>query len=217
MKTAPNPTLSKLLTKGPRALSSAELLTIIHGQKSKNTQVFTEYAPRFRLVERDIDSLANLTGWGLLHTCQTVAALELGRRYSPESRPSRDTVHLPSDIYQRLAPRYASESREHLIGIYLDSGHHILREVILSIGTLTQTFMHPREIFTPALQCHAASVILVHNHPSGDSTPSTADLTNTERVRSAGQLLGIDLLDHIIIGESSYSSLLTEDFCVAVS
>ncbi len=208
----------KLCRLGPAALSATELLAVIAGSAGKQntfaekiSRVLSEYGNSLLLRERSPTTLSYLTGLPLTLCCRALAALELGRRYTPSNnRGRRATFRLPVDVYQRLRGRLEGEPREHLYGLYLDSGNRLLREHLISVGTLDSTFMHPREIFAPALECRAAGVILAHNHPSGDPTPSPADKENTTRAKSAGEMLGIALLDHVIIGQRGYTSVLEE-------
>ncbi len=213
----PTPT-QKLARLGPAALSATELLTVIAGRDSAKqhfaeqiSRILGEYGNSLLLRERSPTTLSYLTGLPLGLCCRAIAALELGRRYTPTTHSGRRaTFRLPADVYQRLRGRLTDEPREHLYGLYLDSGNRLLREHLISVGTLDSTFMHPREIYAPALECHAAGVILAHNHPSGDPTPSSADRENTTRAQAAGELLGISLLDHVVIGRRGYVSVLAE-------
>ena len=107
----------------------------------------------------------------------------------------------PDDAYRILRPMMEGLRKEHFVAIYLDGRRRVAHVETISVGTLTSTLVHPREVFLPAIACSAASIIVAHNHPSGDPNPSPEDLALTRRLRDAGRLLGIELVDHIIVGK----------------
>ncbi len=116
-------------------------------------------------------------------------------------------VRGPEDLYKLLRPRIAKADREHFVAVLLSSRNTVIGIETVSVGSLNASIVHPREVFKPAIVHSASALALAHNHPSGDVTPSEEDLAITKRLRDAGHLLGIDLLDHLIIGKSAYTSL----------
>jgi DNA repair protein RadC len=136
---------------------------------------------------------------------QLIRIFALGRRLFSESTELE--IHGPEDAYHYLAPEMAHLTREHFRGLYLNVKGGLVVDEVISIGTLTSALVHPREVFGPAVEKHCHSVLIAHNHPSGDPTPSSEDIRLTRELAEAGRLLNIELLDHIIIGHDSYSSL----------
>lgn len=126
------------------------------------------------------------------------------RRYRGKVPP---TIKGPEDVYRLLSPALRGEPREHFVALYLSSRHHVLAQETISVGSLNASIVHPREVFRPAILHSAAALILAHNHPSGDPSPSEEDLAITKRLHEAGALLGIELLDHIILAASDYVSM----------
>ena len=111
------------------------------------------------------------------------------------------------DVFEYLHPHVAGKEKEMFFALLLDSKNRLLREEVVSVGTLTASLVHPREVFRPAIRESAASIIVAHNHPSGDPSPSAEDLDVTARLKSAGELMGIPVLDHVILGAGTYTSL----------
>lgn len=201
----------------PTALTSPELLSIIYGETRDQRsplelaeRVFKNYGNRAITHERNALRLQKITGIPLEECYRTVAVFELCRRDGC-SRGRPRTIHKPEDVYVLLRGQMEGMTKECLYGIYLDGEHRILRESVISIGTLSETFMSPRDIFIPAMECNAAHVIIAHNHPSGNPEPSAKDLRNTAKVQEAGRMLGFPLLDHIIIGYGRFRSILQEN------
>jgi DNA repair protein RadC len=201
----------------PSALTGPELLSIIYGTTRDKRgslelaeRVFKNYGNRAITHEHNALQLQKITGLPLEECYRTIAVFELGRRYiCPRGRPR--TIHKPEDAYLLLRGQMEGLSKECLYGIYLDSDHRILRESVISIGTLDETFMNPRDIFLPAMECNAAKVVIAHNHPSGNPEPSAQDIENTKKAQEAGRMLGFPLLDHIVIGYGKFKSILQED------
>ncbi len=141
------------------------------------------------------------------HCRRLIDALELGRRiYAPSDKQPTE-IHGPKDAYQYLASQMAHLKREHFRGLYMNVKGILEADEVISIGTLTSSLIHPREVFGPALEQRCHSVLVAHNHPSGDPNPSPEDIHLTRELADAGRLLGIELLDHLIIGSDSYVSL----------
>ena len=134
------------------------------------------------------------------------AALELGRRRAARAPAPVVPVRGGYDVYHYLSPRFLGCREERLWALYLDSKGRLVRERQVSQGTLTTSLVHPREVFAPAVQHQAAAVIVAHNHPSGDPEPSAEDHATTRRLQRAGRLLGIELLDHLVVGAARYRS-----------
>jgi DNA repair protein RadC len=146
-------------------------------------------------------------GIGSASASRIVAALELGRRVASEP-PGRDApIRGPSDVFARLGPLLRDLRQEEFHALLLNSQHRVIRDVLVTRGILDASLIHPREVFRAAIVESAAGVILVHNHPSGDPTPSPEDLAVTRQLASAGRAVGIPVLDHVVVGEGSFVSL----------
>lgn len=146
---------------------------------------------------------------GLNKACQIVAAFELGRRFFEEPMRKAPTILTADDAYEYVRDM-AKFTKEHFRGLYLNTRNRVIRDEIISIGTLNMSVVHPREVFLPAVEFTAAAIILAHNHPSGDPTPSEEDLAITHQMVEAGRVMGIEVFDHLIIGDNSYISLQQE-------
>ncbi|MBI3925804.1 MAG: DNA repair protein RadC [Armatimonadetes bacterium] len=198
----------KLQTQDIRTMEDRELLALLLGTGARGKSVFQladELVREGILRSRvpTVDELCRVPGIGPARASAVVAGLELGRR---AHQPAGPPVSCPEEAYAFLSGM--SELRqEHFRGLYLDARRRLLQDITISIGTLTASLVHPREVFRPALECSAASLVVAHNHPSGDSTPSREDLSLTRRLKRAGDILGIELLDHLIIGRGEFVSL----------
>lgn len=137
------------------------------------------------------------------------AAFELGRRVEAARRPPRPALRSPERVHRLLQPRLRGLVRETFLVLLLDGKHRLEQVQTVSVGTLTSSLVHPREVFAPALVARAAALIAVHNHPSGDVEPSADDLEVTRRLIAAGRLVGVPLLDHVIVTDEAYLSLRT--------
>jgi len=145
-------------------------------------------------------------GIGPAKATKILAALELGRRATEEARPDRERFRTPRDVYERMRFRLRDLGHEEFHVLLLDTQNQILRDLLVTRGTLDASLVHPREVFRAAVAEAAAAVILVHNHPSGDPTPSAEDRAVTRQLRAAGETMGIAVLDHVIVGEGRYVS-----------
>ncbi|MBQ9239231.1 MAG: DNA repair protein RadC [Treponema sp.] len=154
--------------------------------------------------EEIIERLRSLTGMGMGKSLAIAAALELGRRRNGHLHA---VIHSPEDVIPFIRG-YAMQPKEHFLCITLNGGHEIIQIRVISIGTINQTIVHPREIFSEALMQNAAAIIVCHNHPSGNCEPSAEDIETTQTLLSAAKIIGIALLDHIIIDRDSYFSFL---------
>ncbi len=203
----------KLLKQGLASLSSPELLALLltTGTKkedvlSMSKRILKEYGEKSLAFERNPKNLSELD-IPLGKACQIMACFELGRRFFDKKQHGTPLIRTSKQAYEYLSDM-SKLPKEHLRGLYLNSRFHVIHDEVLSIGSLTANIVHPREVFQPALERGAVAVILAHNHPSGSPLPTTSDKLITEQLVSAGAILGIELLDHLVIGESSFSSLL---------
>lgn len=196
----PLPPRERLARVGPTRLEDWELVALLLGTPRSEL-------PR-ELLEHDLshltmETLCAVPGIGPARASAVVAALELGRRLT---RPGGPQVSTPEEAY-RLLHDMADLKKEHFRALYLDSRRRLIVGETVSIGTLTASLVHPREVFQPAIERSACSVLVAHNHPSGDPEPSAEDLALTRRLRQAGDILGIELTDHLIVGRDRFVSL----------
>jgi DNA repair protein RadC len=206
----------KLLTKGAQALSNAELLAILLRTGTKEDSVL-RVAERLlkKYEEIGVAALSGLTpqdisqikGIGPVKAVTVAAAVELGKRLNGLASAERAIIRSPQDAANLLMARLRYEAREHFVVLVLSTKNHVLATPTISIGSLNASIVHPRELFRQVIHYSAASVILVHNHPSGDPTPSSEDIDLTRKLVDAGKLLEIPVLDHVIIGDNKYVSL----------
>lgn len=206
----------KLSTAGPAALSVSELLAIIFGTGSKKedvlvmaTRIVKEYGERILSRQTNAAHLSRELNIPLQKALQVVACAELGRRFFTKNPSATPVIRAASEVFDYLKDM-RDLPREHMRGIYLNSHHKIIHDEVIFIGTANSSLVHPREVFKPAIEYGAAAVILAHNHPSGDVTPSPADIDVTKQVIAAGKLIGIHLIDHVIIGKNSFVSIPVE-------
>jgi len=201
----------RFLSSGPASLSPAELLAIIlrSGTPGRNiVDTCQELISKFsleRLPGLSLQELQAVNGIGEAKAMQVIAVFELQKRLH-YTRNARLRVQSARDVFEYMKGRIPDETREHLCILFLDAKNRIIRHEIISVGTLTASLIHPREIFKAAIRESANAVILVHNHPSGDVQPSGADKQVTTILKQAGNLLQIDLLDHVIIGTEDWFS-----------
>ncbi|OGJ21291.1 hypothetical protein A3K73_05560 [Candidatus Pacearchaeota archaeon RBG_13_36_9] len=205
----------KLIKQGAENLTNSELLAIILrvGNRGENVldlsnKLFNKYDIR-SLSRVEISKLRKEIGIGDAKACQIAACFELGRRlaaFKKDGHIIRDT----KDIAKIFLPEMGALKKEHFKGVYLNSRKRIIKEETIFIGSLNESVIHPREIFRIALDENAAALILLHNHPSGDPTPSEFDIKVTKELVKAGDILGIKVLDHIILGENKYLSFKEE-------
>lgn len=139
--------------------------------------------------------------------CQIAACFEMAKRLASFTEDPCPKIRSSKDVYRLISPRLRDMKKEAFMALYLDTKNHLIREETVSIGSLNVSVVHPREVFRSAVQESAAALILVHNHPSGDPNPSNDDIDITKEMVMAGKLMGIEVLDHIIIGNSSFISL----------
>lgn len=159
-----------------------------------------------RVMTASLAELCAVPGIGPAKAAKVLAALELGRRAAEEARPERDRISTPRDVYERMRLTLRDLPHEEFHVLLLNTRNEVLRDLQITRGTLDASLVHPREVFRPAITQAAASVILVHNHPSGDPSPSAEDRAVTRQLRTAGEALGIEVLDHVVVGEGRYVS-----------
>ncbi len=204
---------------GAQELSLQELLAIIIGSGSRGAgalvvayRVLETFGDLVSLGRSNLDDLRSVSGIGFARACQLVAAFELGKRFARECGNNGSAIRSPQDIAGIFMDEMKHYDREHFKAAFLNTKNQILKTVTVSIGSLNASIVHPREILKPAISASAASIVLVHNHPTGDPKPSKEDIEFTRRFAKCGELIGIGLLDHIIIGAGSYTSLKEKGF-----
>jgi DNA repair protein RadC len=203
---------------GVRNLSNAELLGLVIGSGSSGASALTvasRIQARFagslqRLAAVDVAALEGVPGVGVATASRLAAALELGRRAAVDEERLEDPIRGPADVFRRMGPRLRDVPQEEFHAILLNTRHRVVREVLVTRGILDASLIHPREVFRVAVSEGAAGIILVHNHPSGDPTPSAEDRAVTRQLADAGRAVGIPVLDHVVIGRTSYASLANE-------
>lgn len=207
----------RLLAKGPDALSDAQLLAILlrTGRRdSSAVQVAIELLSQLGglsgLAKSGVDELCSIQGVGPAKAAQLKAAVELGRRSLVVPLSTGTRVSSSADLFRHFYPLLRDRKQELFKIVLLDAKNTVVKETTISEGSLTLSVVHPREVFAPAIRESAAAVIFLHNHPSGDPTPSPEDRRLTDRLVAAGRLLGISVLDHVIIGDARYVSFADE-------
>lgn len=205
----------KLVSYGPAVLSNAELLAILlrTGTRGESVLRMAERVLAYckdrglaSMMHMSVEELAKIHGLGPGKAATVLAAVELGRRLAiAEARV--EIIHGPEDVARFAMPHFRHETKEHFAVLLLNTKNHILAMPVISQGSLTASVVHPREVFEAAVRHSAASMILLHNHPSGDPSPSREDIAVTERLVKAGQIMDIPVLDHVIIGNDSFASL----------
>ena len=204
----------RLRALGVRSLGAAELLAVILGSGHRGRsslaiahEVLAQVGGSLRaLSSRPVATIGDVAGVGPARAMAIVAAMELGRRAAAEPHGDRVAVHNPSDVVAAFAPHLEALAVEEFHILILDAQHHLERDVLVTRGILDSSLVHPREVFREAIAERAASIILLHNHPSGDPTPSPEDRLVTAQLVAAGTLLGIPVRDHVVIGRGRYVS-----------
>jgi DNA repair protein RadC len=204
----------RLIAVGAEALSHAELLAILlrTGTKRESavllaSRVLKECGSLRGIVDLSIDELTSIRGIGPAKAVQLRAGIELGRRLARSQQGETLTIRKPSDAANFMMEELRYLKKEHFVCLFLNTKNHVIHRETLSVGTLNASLVHPREVFRAAIKCSSASIICLHNHPSGDPTPSPEDVTLTRRLQEAGELVGIDVLDHLVIGDNRFISL----------
>lgn len=203
----------KLITYGPDVLQVNELLAILLNVGTKKEEVFAmsnrilrEYGEKSIVHQTNVKRLMEELDIPETKACQIVACFELGRRFLTEGTGRAITIRTPQQAYAHLKDM-GSLPKEHLRGLYLNNHYKLIHDEVISIGSVTANIVHPREVFRPALEYAASAVVLAHNHPSGDASPSTEDIEITQQLAEAGELIGIELLDHIVITKEGFGNV----------
>ena len=203
----------RLIKFGPEALSAQELLALVIGRgipKKSVMNIAQELLARFgnikAISQASIEALSEIKGVGLAKAAQLKACFELGKRQDLEPELKNYDIKNPQSVVKAIRASIKDKAKEHFKLILLDTRNKIIGISTISIGTLNASLVHPREIFKEAIIHNSASVVLAHNHPSGDPEPSEEDLTITKRLVKSGKILGIEVIDHIIIGKTNFSS-----------
>ncbi|WP_090438966.1 RadC family protein [Natronincola peptidivorans] len=205
----------KLLANGVNALSNTELLAILlsTGTKemsaidlAKNIICSSKEGIRF-FADCTMEELRSINGVGMAKASQIIAAVELGKRIALTTKANNYKIKSPDDVSLLVMEEMRYLKKEYFNIILLNTKNEVIDIENISIGSLNSSIVHPREVFIRAIKRTSSSIILVHNHPSGDPTPSPEDVNITKRLVESGKLIGIEVLDHIIIGDNIYSSL----------
>ena len=202
----------RLKQKGVEALNDAEILAVLlqSGFKGEsvidmsNRLISTYGLDQFNTL--GLTELMNIKGIGIAKACKIIAAFELSKRVNG-GRICEKVINSASDIADYYMEKLKDKKKEYFIAVFLDSKNKIIKDEVISIGTLNSSLVHPREVFKEAIKNSANAIILVHNHPSGDCRASSEDLEITEKMKEAGDMVGIKVLDHIIIGSDRYEGL----------
>lgn len=204
-------TMQRLLEHGPAAMSNRDLFRILdlHWWNGKSLSEGDSGSGAMMVREVAAESLMGLQVKGRvtqIKAAKLAAAIELGRRLPSEGRSPKPMLRTPADIAKYLMPKYSAEPIEKFGVMLLTVRHQLKFEGIVSVGCLTSSLVHPREVFKAAVEHSAAALVLFHNHPSGDPEPSAEDVSLTRRLVSAGVLMGIEVLDHLVVGAGRYVS-----------
>ncbi|MDO5017838.1 MAG: DNA repair protein RadC [Lagierella massiliensis] len=204
----------KMRDYGPSTLTSEELVAILIGTGTKKynavelaSRVLQEIENQNNYNDITLEELMKIEGIKLSKGCTLIAAIELAKRLNiRQSIKDHYKINSPKSLAKIFMHKLSKELREYFYVILLDTKNKIISAEVVSIGTLNSSLVHPREVFKPAIKKSAKSIILLHNHPSGDTSPSTDDIRLTNRLVESGKLLGIEVLDHLIIGDDKYLS-----------
>ena len=204
----------RLSKHGPEALSTPEILAILlrTGTARESALDVAEglvgHLGGLRgLADATIEQLSQIRGVGVVKAIEIRAAVELGKRIAAFTQEARPVIRCPADVSQLVMSEMRYESREQFRVLLLDTRNQVMRVSTVSIGSLTESIVHPREVFREAIRHSCAALIAVHNHPSGDPSPSPEDIQVTQRLAEAGRVVGIEVLDHVIVGDGRFVSL----------
>jgi len=203
---------------GAESLSAQEIIALILGRGISGESVMvtaqrliSQFGSLGGIAGASVEELSQIKGIGLAKAAQIKAAFELANRMEVSTAASeKPVIKKPEDVAGLVTGRLKGKKREYFLAILLDTRSRLIKVAEISVGSLDASVVHPREVFKEAISASAASVIFVHNHPSGDPTPSEDDIKLTKRLAEAGEIVGIDVLDHVIIGDNKYLSLKRE-------
>ena len=205
----------KLLREGSDRLSTTEILAILINSGTKEISALEIAAQLLSIDKRGVrflaecspEELSRIKGMGQAKICTVLAAVELGKRIAAAPVRDRNLIRSSSDIADLFMEKMRYYKKEHFVSLMINAKGEIIEETEVSIGDLCSSSTHPREVFVDAVKRSAGSVVFLHNHPSGDPSPSDTDVQTTKRLIEAGTILGIPVLDHIIIGDGIYVSM----------
>ncbi|MER2028133.1 MAG: DNA repair protein RadC [Solibacillus sp.] len=204
----------RLIRQGARSLSNQELIAILLGTGTKRESVLTvanrvliNFEKLHNLKHATLEEMTGINGIGEAKAVLLLAAIELGRRLASKDLEERFTIRSPEDAATFLMQDMTSLQQEHFVCLFLNVKNQVLHKQTIFVGSLNASIVHPREIFREAVKRSAASIICSHNHPSGIPTPSPEDIDVTTRLYEAGKIVGVDLLDHVIIGDHQFISM----------
>ncbi|SHL43422.1 DNA replication and repair protein RadC [Shouchella rhizosphaerae] len=214
----------RFIREGAKALSNQEIVAILLRTGTKQSSalhvastLLSQFPTLAMFSEAPLEEIQKVPGIGMAKAIELSAAIELGRRIQRETKLVRPVISSPEDAAELVSEDMRGLQQEHFVALYLNTKNHVIKQKTLFIGSLNASIVHPREVFKEALQSSSASVICLHNHPSGDPSPSPEDISVTKRLRQAGAILGIELLDHIIVGDGCFISLKERGFFATIS
>jgi len=209
----------RLFHGGPETLRDDELLAVVmqSGGPGRSVHdlaqaVIANFEGLRGLLDSSTEELMTIPGIGVAKALQITAAIELGRRVSQSPATMKQQIESASDAAGYVMGRMRHLKKEQFVTLYLDTKHCVICDEVVSVGSLDASIVHPREIFKSAVKRSASAILCVHNHPSGDPSPSPEDIAVTKRLCEAGKLLGIDVLDHIVIGDGRFISLQAQGY-----
>ncbi|CAM4195132.1 DNA repair protein RadC [Paenibacillus endophyticus] len=204
----------RMMKYGAEALSHTELLAILLRTGTQRQSavhlagtILKQCGSLRNLMDMSMEEMTSIRGIGPAKAIQLRAGIELGKRISRSQMGEAIIVRKPQDAADYVMEDLRYLKKEHFVCLFLNTKNHIIGRETLSVGTLNASLVHPREVFRAAISRSSASIICIHNHPSGDPTPSPEDITLTRRLAEAGQLVGIEVLDHLVIGDGRFVSL----------
>jgi len=205
----------KLLGQGSKHLSNTELIALLIGSGTKEASAIALAGQVLAMTGTGLTALKGaspeellaIKGIGEASASRILAAAELGLRITAETPYGRQRIFEADDVYRMLAPEFSGEKQEIVVELLLNAKYEVIGREVISKGGIVSAFVEPRDVFRPAIKRGATGIIVAHNHPSGDPTPSKDDLTATEKVEKAGEMIGVKLIDHIIIGSGRHVSL----------
>jgi DNA repair protein RadC len=204
----------RLIQYGPEALNNPELLAILlrtgtaqESALSLAGRILSEMSGLKGIADATVEQLKTVKGIGPAKAVEIRAAVELGKRIYTLTDAPRPIIRSPADVSQLLMSELRFQAKEHFQALLLDAKNQVMRISPISVGSLTESIVHPRELFREAIRHSSAALIVAHNHPSGDPTPSPEDIATTKRLVEVGRIVGIELLDHVILGDGRFVSM----------